>query len=1069
MATFTITSSINIDALTGKTGGDTYNLNGGYLTIDQDSRYGQNATTSTTIGPFTGSASLGGTVLIDGTNIRLIPYNTGAGNVPSYNTTISISGASGLMIGVYSNLTVAPTTPGSAMPASGFIKIKQWNGISYSAGALSGISANCTGADVAGWIEIVGDNFAGMIINRLNNCIITGSYYQIGTTDGNRATTYQIPSNGTLQYHPAVEVETSVGSGLYEIYPCAGSLTALAANIATDATRGKVCWIDTTGLLRFGDDGTNSTGGYIPPTGLKIRIPNVFLANCLTTARTANVVPNATVTTRFEFATTGGGFISINGASCSWYLNFIQPYSISLNNIHTFSSINLQECASFISWNNISVGQVVATTNDSLVINYCPQGGTISNSVFTRAALATAVHIVQIQNSTNFTLSNCIAKTLVKAANVGASAFYVNLSNNIVFNNCTLGGARLGVATSNNITANDSIYYDHPATTTTTAIAMYAFEVSAGSNNCIFNGLSFSGLFMNSPYGGILSVLAANCRNIKLRNIGTYNSPLSLGGNVVKDTSWSRVTTTITVTSSNHGLKVGDNFYVKQTTNSSAITIGAKTVVSVIDANTFTFTGVSSGTTSGTLTYYPMVSASILVIASAAAADTIIIQRCYCLYNRSSLFSGDNSSKNITFESVFSQYLISFLTPMNNLLAKGVAGTPALTAQTSCYGTNFITSFQEEIPQNLSVQSWSRASTTCTVTSNDHRLTTGKSIVVTTTSSSAAVILGIKSVTVIDNNTFTFTCLNAGDTSGTITYELVENYLTIMMNESNADTVDNYTIDGGTTAFTSAGGLYMPTINDQITFVMPYYEKNLLRFTPAEAIMAGGTITNYDITYAIDTGSGYSSFKNLSYPRAGGGGSNGSTTVTMTDTTGVAVGDYVFGTNIGGTPTVVSIDSATNITVSSANIGTVSGILRFNKLPSEETLPSTGFKLKIRIKTSTTNATAITSLRIRAVSDDTTRARQYPLDQYNLSFTGLKNPSEVRIFDSSNPTIEIAGSESITSGEYTALIDPIEYPNVIAAILSLGYQNIRLTNIDMSEGDVSIPVQQQVDRQYENL
>lgn len=39
MATFTVTTAQNIDALASKTGGDIYNINGGTLTIDQDSRF----------------------------------------------------------------------------------------------------------------------------------------------------------------------------------------------------------------------------------------------------------------------------------------------------------------------------------------------------------------------------------------------------------------------------------------------------------------------------------------------------------------------------------------------------------------------------------------------------------------------------------------------------------------------------------------------------------------------------------------------------------------------------------------------------------------------------------------------------------------------------------------------------------------------------------------------------------------------------------------------------------------------------------------------------------------------
>ncbi len=76
MATFTITTAQNIDELISKAGGDIYNVNGGTLTVDQDSRYGLNQTTSTSLGAITISSTLGGTVEVDGRYIRLIPYDT---------------------------------------------------------------------------------------------------------------------------------------------------------------------------------------------------------------------------------------------------------------------------------------------------------------------------------------------------------------------------------------------------------------------------------------------------------------------------------------------------------------------------------------------------------------------------------------------------------------------------------------------------------------------------------------------------------------------------------------------------------------------------------------------------------------------------------------------------------------------------------------------------------------------------------------------------------------------------------------------------------------------------------
>lgn len=84
MATFTITTAQNIDELTGKTGGDIYNINGGTLTIDQHSRFGLNnantsATAATSMGNITISATLGGTLNIDGRYIRRISFTGGSG------------------------------------------------------------------------------------------------------------------------------------------------------------------------------------------------------------------------------------------------------------------------------------------------------------------------------------------------------------------------------------------------------------------------------------------------------------------------------------------------------------------------------------------------------------------------------------------------------------------------------------------------------------------------------------------------------------------------------------------------------------------------------------------------------------------------------------------------------------------------------------------------------------------------------------------------------------------------------------------------------------------------------
>lgn len=229
--------------------------------------------------------------------------------------------------------------------------------------------------------------------------------------------------------------------------------------------------------------------------------------------------------------------------------------------------------------------------------------------------------------------------------------------------------------------------------------------------------------------------------------------------------------------------------------------------------------------------------------------------------------------------------------------------------------------------------------------------------------------------------------------------------LLLSLNEATAETSGQVTVVSGSPQFTSAGGLSMPTLGDQVVIEMPYFcigHSGLANIAPT---LTGTNTGNHTFEYAIDTGSGFGTYKTL---------------------------------------------NATN-------------------LSGETISPSTGFKMRYRITTATANTgNLISFVRIDTASTLTNQSNNlYPLDTITLEITGLKNPTEIRVFNAGTTT-EVAGQESVTSGTFSAAIDAGSYPAVDISILSLGYQNIRLLNIDVSTGDVSIPVQQQIDRQYAN-
>jgi hypothetical protein len=525
MATFTITATQNIDALTSKAGGDLYNINGGTLTIDQDSRVGLNQTTSTTLGSITLSATLGGTCNIDGTAIWMIPYTGGSGNVPAWNTTITNGTGTGKLIGVHASLTAASTATGAAMPATGFIRVKQKSG-DYTAGALSGITATADNAGRVGWLEIVGDEASTVNANRLGTFNITGAWYEVGTTNGTTNQTMQIPNNGLLRYVAGVFIEQTSGEGDYEFYPNAGTTTTTG----TEASRGKVVWIDNTGLVRIGNSGA-ATNGYTPVTGLKVVVGNVFLENCTTAARTANVIPNATVATRYDFTTTGGGVVNIDKANIAWYPSFAQPYSVQLSNCGIVDGMTISECATPCNWTKVGVGNkpTTALLMQALTMSLCFAGGTFTDCVWNRVSMAASgAYTAAITDVADFNFVRNTWRANTIRANNSTYALVATRAVNCTFTDNKIIQGSFNFITCNGITCTDVSYVGAVSGTTVTTYSGYVWEMTSTTLNCTFSGLTFP-VTNTHPYTALLGVNAAGCANIKMRNIGTRATPLTLG------------------------------------------------------------------------------------------------------------------------------------------------------------------------------------------------------------------------------------------------------------------------------------------------------------------------------------------------------------------------------------------------------------------------------------------------------------------------------------------------------------------------------------------------------------
>ena len=540
MATFNLTSSVNIDTLTGKGGGDTYNLLGYTLTIDSDTRWANNATAAT--GPFlniTASAAAGGSLVIDGTKVWLLPYDNGAGVVPAAGDTITGGGgATGELIGVWTAINTTPEAAGAAMPTTGFIKLKDKSATFTDNEALTGTGmtadVNSSTGGYRGWLEVVAQESNNMAFARIGDgLVITGDWFYLDDTTGTPGQILQAPnSGGTNTYIPGVFIETSPGSGEYEMYPAinganvSGNSPWNNTNITTDE-RCKFVEAMSSGQLRIGSDGTNNVG-YTPSSGCKVRIPNILLHATTSANRTINVVPATSMTTRPEITSTNGGSIQISKALMAWYINSANSPDFVVEDTVVFDQMIVNECFGVATVTRCGNGNYAHNDVDSLQVWDCTGGAELTDNRFGRTGFVSGSdQSAYLLRNSSLVVTRGIYGPRSPITNSASYAIYCQYNNGAVFTDVTVIGSRIECSTSNGVTVNGLIYADNYSGITVTSIAKRAILFSR-SNNITLEGISlFPGVADVAPYTSF--VYLSGCENVRIKNVATYASPLDCG------------------------------------------------------------------------------------------------------------------------------------------------------------------------------------------------------------------------------------------------------------------------------------------------------------------------------------------------------------------------------------------------------------------------------------------------------------------------------------------------------------------------------------------------------------
>lgn len=545
MANQTITTSVNYDdaSISGLNNGESITINGGTLTINSDVRWNQQAAV---FGNISCSATLGGSFYADGTTVWELYFTASTGNVPtqaalgSNGVTGVTSAATGELLRVWATGSLTPATAGGAMPATGWIKLRSKAG-NFQAGETvnlpGGATITISSAGQRSWIHLVGTENLAVTGAKIGTTQITGDWYYLGTTNGTDDQTFQFP---VADYCPAIQVETAVGSGVYEwwLNGADGVRWGTATQFIATDVRGKYFGSNaTTGVITIAKRAVNPCG-YKPVSGLNVRIPNVICSSSNSTNWSINTWNTSVVAQRFRGIQTNNGDVSVSNVCSNWYWAFNNANNITFSNCALMPILSIATSTGTTTLSDIGMGCPPAAipTTSIFVLSALPNGGTVSKVRATLIQGATTNDTLFAMGSVNgFTINDCQFETFGGTGSIDrtttAYAFSASRCGTQTINNLTIIGSSasfntyLAPATVAGMVFADKLN----GTTTSGTINTTPISVSTSPNFRFTGPLTwFGGLSNVQPYGNIVSI-ASGSTNCIVEKIGTPAAPLDLG------------------------------------------------------------------------------------------------------------------------------------------------------------------------------------------------------------------------------------------------------------------------------------------------------------------------------------------------------------------------------------------------------------------------------------------------------------------------------------------------------------------------------------------------------------
>lgn len=531
MANITVSTTSNFDDSGNLSlgNGETITISSGaVLTVNSDVRWGQNAAVVGVINVNDGELK------IDGTNVWWVPFSSSTGNVPSLGTPgtadVTRSGTNvGEFLGIFTALGVAPTASGSAMPSSGFIKLRSKSATFANSDVLTfsgGATATLSGAGQRGWLHFVGvegtSSTTGICnVPRLGKLTVTGDWFELGTCSGSSGQTFQYY---VADYCPAIQIETGSGTGVYEWWGHCPSADFSATVLGTD-DRAKFYSSSSAGVITIG----GSTYGKLPPSGAKVRVPNIHLSSSTSTDWTANTFNSTTLANRYGFSSTGGDinlqYLALCGSVVAANAN-LASYKFCTGADGAFND-NLSGAShagtSEVYIEGCATSRIIAANVPMISINYVGKVTIKDCAAFRTGGGSSNSFLFGAQNCAQVAMSGCSGFSKATVSQVGFS-----YSNNISVSSCNFALSSAGngvsftgcsgvkIATlkiSSKFISGDTTPADFFSFINCNDVAVDDISFYAGTDVPSLNFVSCT----------------SQCSNVRIRNIGTRASPIDLG------------------------------------------------------------------------------------------------------------------------------------------------------------------------------------------------------------------------------------------------------------------------------------------------------------------------------------------------------------------------------------------------------------------------------------------------------------------------------------------------------------------------------------------------------------